>query len=249
MESPLKTASVGAQPASEVIPLSVTEDSLESATIEVGADPALDPLLEVSQLHASPGTPITVTTTVRNIGRGLAGAVKVGLFAGEAPAGSLIEEITVGDLTFNQSETIEFLVTAATGNQPVYAEVTDSCANIDTTNDLASTSLGELLPPGMVFLQAHPSIGKALQVAWQAPAVSGIGGYRILRSLTPGGPYELVGETTRTIFTDALLDAGARYYYVVQTFDDAGAVSAFSTEVNGVAVSTTSMIFMPIVRK
>jgi hypothetical protein len=249
MDSPLKAASAGVRPSMTTVQLSSAEDPLESAIIAPGADPALDTFLEVSQFHADPGTTITVTTTVRNIGRGLAGGVKVGLYAGEAPGGSLIEEITVGDLYFNQSQEVEFLVAASAGSQPVYAKITASSENIDMTNDLASISIGELLSPEMVYLQPHPSEDEALQVAWQAPSIQGIGGYRILRSLTSGGPYELVGETIRTIFTDYLLTSGVRYYYVVQTFDDAGAVSAFSAEVTGIAVSSTNMIFMPIVWK
>jgi hypothetical protein len=249
MESPLKAASPGTHPILETVQLSPAEDTLDSAIIEPGADPALDPILDVSQFHADPGTTITVTATVRNIGRGLAGGVKVGLYAGEAPGGSLVEEITVGDLDFNHSHEVEFLVAASTGSQPMYAKITASSANIDTTNDLANISIGELLSPEMVYLQPHPSEGEALQLAWQAPAIQGIGGYRILRSLISGGPYELVGETSRTIFTDYLLSSGVQYYYVLQTFDEAGAVSIFSAEVTGVAVSSINMIFMPIVGK
>jgi hypothetical protein len=243
----LAAASPGAHPQPAWLALSTNSDPVESGSIDPGADPALDPSLQISQFHADPGTPITVTATIRNIGRDLASGVKVGLFAGQNPSGSLIQEITVGNLDFNQSMLINFQTTAASGSQPVYAKVTASSANIDKTNDLASASLGELLAPLLVYVQPDPANGAALQVAWQAPAIPGIAGYRILRSLTSGGPYELVGESAGGIYTDYLLQRGLSYYYIVQTFDAAGAVSPASLEASGALPLST--LFLPSLRR
>jgi hypothetical protein len=239
----LASASKGIRPQVDWSALSTTSDPIEAGMVQPGADPALDSDLQISQLHATPGTSITVTATVRNIGRDLASGVKIGLFSGQNPSGSLIQEITVGDLAFNQSKAINFHATAATGDQPVYAKVTASSANIDKTNDLALASLGELIAPILVYVQPEPTKTAALQVAWQAPAVPGIAGYRILRSLTSGGPYELVGESKGGIYTDYLLQRGVTYYYVVQTFDASGAVSSNSLEAGGALPLST--VFIP----
>jgi len=245
--SPLKAASTGVHPDLGSVQLSTASDPVESALIEPGADPALDPGLQVSQYHADPGATVMVTTTVRNIGRGIAEGVVVSLYSGEDPGGTLIDYIPIGDLAFNQSQTITFTVAAEAGSQPVYAKVTASSANINTANDTAAASLGQLLVPEMVYIQPSPTEGRALQVAWQAPAMPGIAGFRVLRSLTSGGPYELVGETTRTLYTDLLLQGGTTYYYVVQTFDAGGAVSAFSAEVS--ATLPSRGLYLPMVVK
>ena len=247
--NPLNAAAPGVHPESAMVQLSTDNDPVESAVIEPGADPALDPDLKVSQYHANPGETVVVTATVRNIGNQAASGVKVGLFSGQNPGGDLIQEIAAGDLSFNQSQVIAFQMTAGSGNQPVYVKITAGSANINAGNDLVTTAIGELLPPGLMHIQANPMAPASLQIAWQAPIMQGIAGFRILRSLSPGGPYELVGETSRTLYTDFLLSDEIGYYYVVQTFDDAGAVSAYSDEVSAeVSASVpTGMIYLPLV--
>ena len=243
--NPLKAAAPGVRPEPASVQLSSDNDAVESAVIEPGADPAMDPNLKVSQYHANPAETVVVTATVRNIGNRPASGVKVGLFSGQHPGGDLIQEIAAGDLSFNQAQVLAFQVTAGSGNQPVYAKITASNANINTGNDLTTTAIGELLPPGLMHIQSNSAAPASLQIAWQAPAIQGISGFRILRSLTPGGPYELVGETSRTLYTDFLLQGGMSYYYVVQTFDDAGAVSAYSDEVS--ASVPRDLIYLPLV--
>jgi hypothetical protein len=244
---PLKSATMVARPEPAPTQLTLDNDPVESAVIEPGADPALDPALQLSQHHANPGATVEVTATVRNIGHALASGVKVGLFSGQNPGGSLVQEITVGDLEFNESQAAVFQITAGSGQQPVYAKVTASSQNINTGNDLVTAILRELLPPSLVYIQPNPSVNASLQVAWQAPTMPGIGGFRVLRSLTSGGPYELVGETSLTLFSDFLLENGQSYYYVVQTFDDSGAVSAYSAEVSATPPSST--VYVPIIRR
>lgn len=243
--SPLENASPGVHPELEAVTLSTDSDPIESALIEPGADPALDSELQVSQVHAEPGATVMVTANVRNIGRGNAEGVVVSLFSGEVPGGILIEDVLVGDLAFNQSQPVTFNITAAGGSQPVYAQITASNVNINTANDTATTSLGQLLAPEMVYIQPSPTDNRVLQIAWQAPDMPGIAGFRILRSLSSGGPYELVGEATRTLYNDHLLQGGTTYYYVVQTFDAQGAVSEFSMEAS--ATVPSGGIYLPIV--
>jgi hypothetical protein len=240
----LKPASMDAHPQLEIATLSAAGDPLESGLIKPGADPAVDPALQISQLHASAGSVVTVTASVRNIGRGTASGVKVGLFAGQNPSGSLIQEVNLGSLAFNQSKTASFQATAAPGSQPVYAKITASSANISTSNDVAAASLGELLPPSLVYALPDPADHSAMQVAWQAPEMPGIAGFRVLRSLASGGPYELVGESSRGLYRDRLLETGVQYYYVVQTFDAAGAVSSYSAEAS--ATLPAFRVYLPL---
>ncbi len=243
-DSPLRNAALGVRPELASIQITQDNDPLESSVILPGADPAMDPQLKISQYHASPGTSVVVTSTVRNIGNGLASGVKVSLFSGQNPGGSLIQEVNVGDLAFNQAQAVVFTMTASNGSQPIYAKITASSANINTSNDVVVAAIGQLLPPSQMYIQRNPSNSNSLQIAWQAPVIQGIGGFRILRSQTSGGPYELVGETVRSLFSDFVLEGGKTYYYVVQTYDNAGAVSGYSEEVGGSVPFNT--IFLPI---
>ena len=52
--------------------------------------PTLDPQLALSQQHASPGTRVSVTTTVRNVGCGAASGPSVRLYAGMPATGTLL---------------------------------------------------------------------------------------------------------------------------------------------------------------
>jgi fibronectin type 3 domain-containing protein len=66
------------------------------------------------------------------------------------------------------------------------------------------------------------------QVALQWNAVARAASYNVLRSLTNGGTYSLVGSVTTTNFTDSgLANDGTTYYYVVTAMNAVG-VSAVS---------------------
>ena len=66
--------------------------------------------------------------------------------------------------------------------------------DINADNNVAIADLGELPPPTFVNATVSTRYTDALEVSWMSPAVEGVEGYRILRSETLGGPYELVGE-------------------------------------------------------
>jgi hypothetical protein len=209
------------------------ETTLDFVTIEPGADPAIKPGLDLSQRHAMVGQSVTVTATVRNLGRNASGEVYVNFFEGEPGNGVWIESVPVSLLEFNEVKEVSISVTASAGEQPYYAQLSTNGENLNPHNDLASADLGAIGTPvaqGVVISTLYQS---ALAVKWQVLELPGIAGYRVLRSTQPGGPFELVGETTQTVFNDVLLKSGKIYYYVIQAFDGSGVLSANSNEVSG----------------
>jgi len=199
------------------------------------ADPALDAALEVTPLHAQTGASVTVRATVRNVGRGQASGLTAELYAGTPGGGSLIRSVPVRALALNESATVDFQVTAGSGLQPVYARISTTGTNASTSNDQAQADLGALPAPEMLQTGAHAGIPQAVDLWWHAPPVGGVTGTRILRAGQRGGPYELVGETTGSNFTDRFAEGGRLHYYVVQAFDAAGVRSAYSKEASAVA--------------
>ncbi len=225
--------------------LSGAGDTLETAVMQPAADPALDPALELSQVHAPVGSMVTITATVRNVGRADATGLEVKLYAGTPGSGTLLDTQATAPLTFNESRTVSFQVPRSAGTMPVYAQVVTNGGNVTTANDVGTAVLGALLPPTLVRVDPSPLVDGAAQVAWQAPAIPNIAGYRILRATSAGGPYELVGETIATYFTDTLLASGMTYHYVVQAYDADGLVSPYSSEVTFAVGHNT--IYLPII--
>jgi autotransporter-associated beta strand protein len=75
------------------------------------------------------------------------------------------------------------------------------------------------------------SRGTQIELDWSA--VDYATGYNIWRSLTSGGGYTLVGNTTNTNFTDAGLAANQTYYYVLTATNNFGS-SAYSPEASAI---------------
>ncbi len=241
----MQSAQRGAATAVTHTVLSSNGDTLETAVMQPAADPALDPTLALSQVHAPVGAMVTVTATVRNVGRAEATGLEVKLYAGTPGSGSLLDTQATAPLAFNESRTVSFQVSRSAGMMPVYAQVVTNGGNVTAANDVATAVLGALLPPTLVRVDPSPLVDRAAQVAWQAPAIPGVAGYRVLRGTAAGGPYELVGETTATFFTDLLLASGATYHYVVQVYDADGLVSPYSDEVTFVLANNT--IYLPVI--
>jgi fibronectin type 3 domain-containing protein len=86
------------------------------------------------------------------------------------------------------------------------------------------------------------ALGDPPAVRWLPLATPGVAGYRILRSVSAGGPYEVVGESTGGIFNDVAVEHGRTYYYVVQAFDGAGVTSALSREIGGALARLTAYL-------
>jgi len=224
-----------------------SEDTLDVLTISANADPALDPALTLSQTHADLGSSVTISATVRNLGRNPTGALTVNFFSGEPGSGTLIGSQAVAPLDFNAAQQASIQATAGNGKQPLYAEVVSVGGNANLQNDLATGDLGEMPAPFALGVIESPSYEDSLVVKWQPLDLPGIAGYRVLRGVQPGGPYELVGETTQTVFNDMPVGRGQSYYYVIQAFDGNGVLSAESNEVY--TVLPPIAIYLPAVLK
>jgi fibronectin type 3 domain-containing protein len=150
-------------------------------------------------------------------------------------------------LDFNAAQQVSIEVTAGSGEQPLYAQVVSAGENVNAENDLATGDLGDIPAPFALGVIESPTYESSLAVKWQPVNLPGISGYRILRGMQPGGPYEVVGETTQPVFNDMPIARGTRYYYVVQTFDENGVLSTLSNEVTGEL--PTQSIYLPVINR
>jgi glycosidase len=82
-------------------------------------------------------------------------------------------------------------------------------------------------PDAPAGLTATAASGR-VDLAWQPAA--GAAGYRVWRSILPGGGYELVDTTAATAFADATARNGPRSHAVVVAIDAAGNVGPRSAE-------------------
>lgn len=92
----------------------------------------------------------------------------------------------------------------------------------DPSNEATALVDIALLPePASLTAESLPE-GRSIEVCWEA--VPGAAGYKLLRSLTAGGPYEAVTDTmiVDTCFTDTNLLNGYQYYYRVLPVDSLG---------------------------
>ena len=230
-------------------------DSVETFNISADPDLALDPTLGLSAVHASAGETVVVTATLENLGRGVAtsGAVPISVcfFNGVPPTGSQLgcDDLPAGDtLGYAASMPMTFDVVANGSEQPIYAQVFSNGENGDPSNDIATGALGVLPAPVLTSVtQDNLYLVNALTVRWVPPLVSGVLGFRILRSTDGGVTYELVGETSGSYLADLLVNRGVNYCYVVQAYDAAGTLSANSNQVCA-SVALLDM-YLPLVRK
>jgi hypothetical protein len=242
--APVETAAMQAQ---TIAVLSPTDDPVQAGLMAYGADPGLDAVLGLSEQHAAVGTPVTVTAMLRNLGREAASGMKISLYAGTAPGGALLaEQFPAGSLDFNQALTLTFHVTAGSGAQPVYAQVTGT--DMNPGNNLATADLGMLPSPALISVAPAADGSATMVLGWMPPAVDGVLSYRILRSEQPGGPYELVGMAFgATSYNDLLLQRSRPYYYVVQAVDGSGVRSAYSNESGGEVAALS--LYLPLITK
>ncbi len=211
------------------LPVAGTTETLETSLIVFAPDPALDAGLEIAPLHASSGVPVTITTTLRNLGREIAADMTVRLYAGAPGSATLLDLQTfAGPLAFNESQTVVFNAVSTGGPQPFYAELLPGGADVDTGNNLALGDAGIFPPPRWLNVQPASGPESSLLLSWMPPETAGVTGYRILRSAAHLDPYELVGLSLGTFFEDADLPRGTDYFYVVQAYDAEGDWSAYS---------------------
>ncbi|KNY26205.1 PKD domain containing protein [Pseudobacteroides cellulosolvens ATCC 35603 = DSM 2933] len=88
---------------------------------------------------------------------------------------------------------------------------------------------------------SDPKIGGQLDLSWKMNTEADIDGYKILRSETNGGPYELIGNTKGFIFRDEKVQNGKVYYYVVSAYDLSGNESQSSVQAAGAASAISDL--------
>jgi hypothetical protein len=222
---------------------------LETIRILPDADPAVDPTVELSQQHASAGTSVVVTATVRNLGPGVTGDLVLEFYDGTSVTGTLVYTEAMTSLIFNESVSVSTNVTAAGGAQTLTARlVVEGGADSDTTNNEATVDLGALPAPTALDVQESAQYEDALMLSWVAPPVPSVAGYRVFRSTSPGAPYDLIAATTTPFLTDRSLARGTTYHYVVQAYDADGVRSPLSSEAIK-ALPTLHHAYVPLVMK
>lgn len=189
----------------------------------------------VSDSHPLAGDTIRITATVHNRGHEAAGAFAVEFI--DSSSGTRIGRVPVaGPLPIGVGVPVSVDYAVREGGLHTVAIVADArgaVAESDETNNRAEITFGR--PPAPLHPAANrlPVLGRTpLAITWERPEGRGLAGFRIYRSAVASTGYELVGETTRTRFVDALADDMTAYHYVVATIDDAGVRSAFSKETN-----------------
>jgi hypothetical protein len=225
-------------------------DPLIALSYSNDGDPALDPQLQLSQPHAMIGSSVTVTATVHNLGRTDVPAV-VRFYRGLPGSGVLVSETVPDLLEVGEVKYISGSYSVEGGEEPVYAEVViDSLyADASSTNNAATASLGALPAPQLASVLPSQVFEAGLEIAILPSAAQSVAGYRVQRSQVPGGPYELVGETTGNVHYDLNLTLDQTYCYVVQAYDRSGLVSANSQEICNLVPTQTDgkVLFMPLI--
>lgn len=117
-------------------------------------------------------------------------------------------------LGFNESRAVAVGVAAGAGTQPIYAEVIPTGEDANPQNNRGVADLGALPAVQAVGVQESTLYEASLAVQWLPLAMPGVAGsgYRVLRAAQSGGPYELIGEVTGTVFHDPPVERGTMYY-------------------------------------
>ncbi|MDQ1301650.1 MAG: hypothetical protein QG637_1572, partial [Chloroflexota bacterium] len=210
-------------------------------------DPALDPALKLARIHAPAGSSVTITATGHNLGRRTT-PVAVRFYRGTPNSGVLAGEVGIGTVGFNQPFTATFAFTVADGPQPIYAQaVALDGSNLNTANDVAPGDLSELPPPVRLYAAANELVKDLVLVTALPSAAEDVAGYRLLRSTSITGTYDLVAEAAGVQFVDAGLTRGQTYCYQAQSYDLRGLVSPLTQPV---CVTTEPMqLYLPLVRR
>jgi hypothetical protein len=228
-------------------PVSDRASSIISFAYPDAADPALDPQLSLARRHAPVGSAVEVTATGRNLGR-RATAITVRLFRGIPGAGILAGEVALPAVAFNQPFTATITLTVGDGPQPLFAQaVAAAGGNLDTGNDLATGDLSALPPPAALYAAADAVLRDLVLVTIQPAEAEEVAGYRLWRSTSITGTYDLVAEAAGVQFVDAGLARGQTYCYQVQSYDLAGLVSPLTQPV--CARTEPVQIYLPLVRR
>jgi hypothetical protein len=116
-----------------------------------------------------------------------------------------------------------------TGSVTIVSNATNSPALISSSGDGTTVST----PP------STPTVAHSVELAW-SPSASAVAGYEVFRSQVSAGPFTKLdaGLVTADSYTDASVQAGQTYYYVVTSVSAAGVQSAESAPVSATIPTT-----------
>jgi len=158
----------------------------------------------------------------------------------EFVASMLPESVGTFDYAFRYSTT--------NGRDWVYADL-DGIGNgysAAQAGNLTVNSSGDTTAPaapsGLNVVSASPD---GVELAWDAvQGDASLYGYEVRRSDSSGGPYTTIALVTTNSYTDASVDQGATYYYVVRAVDISFNRSGNSNEVTATAeLRTVTLVF------
>ena len=119
--------------------------------------------------------------------------------------------------------------TLAEGSHTVVLEVSDTVSN-QATESWSFTV--DTLPPAQVTGLTVTTVSSSqLDLAWTAN--SDADHYKVYRSTTLGGPYDLIASTITNSYSDTGLAPSTTYYYTVSAVDSAGNEGTASDEASG----------------
>jgi pectate lyase len=111
------------------------------------------------------------------------------------------------------------------------------------TSKFSNVSYSEIspVPEGPSGLQASRTTGD-VRLSWDA--VQGADSYTVKRSMLRGGPYQTVGTSVYPFYTDASVQPGINYFYVVHAVNEYGESIDFSNETNGALLGTDPLTYL-----
>ena len=228
----------------------ITLSGGQSFTFSVGFAPnAIGNESGMIQISTSDGTPVTLAESGAGIAGGQLAVSPAALNFGSVVVGSKASQnlslsatsssVTVTSDALSNSEYsvsgVSFPITLAAG-QSVPVTVTFQPQSSGAAN--ASVTFGTSIPGAASTVAAATLNGTGttapqhnVSLNWQA-STSQIVGYNVYRAGQSGGPYSKVSSAldASTAYSDAAVQAGSTYYYVVTAMDGSGNESVYSNQ-------------------
>ncbi len=130
----------------------------------------------------------------------------------------------------------------ASGTAPRTLQISPSLASLAPgtyAGHITISAAGAGNSPAIVTVSltvtAAVPVQHSVAMSWNASSSGNVVTYSAYRSTTQGGPYLLVASAiTGLAYTDASVQSGVTYYYVVTAFDDRVQESVYSNEARAV---------------
>ncbi len=138
----------------------------------------------------------------------------------------------IGELFTDEEQT--FSDTNRPNGTYVYQVLTFDLQNQSSpSNSVAFTVAVEPPPAPLIVSLEQGDNDRSLVLTWQPGSGLPTSRYLVWRSTFPGGPYDLLGNTTALSAVDGNVLVDQTYYYVVQGLDDGGNSGPYSEEISG----------------